>query len=333
MKKLIVIMAVLAMALCVLTACDIVEPTPPDTTEEPVVSDTAESTLPDATAFEAYVAAASDDEWHSRHDNVLRIDSRYDDEEIINTLWYYRDSGLAVSKYSDGGATMLSPDYFIQRYSDTQPPEYLCLLYDDPKTTEEYFHYCCADLLNILEREILIETSESEDGVFTAVTQVSGKENVQQEMAAFKALADRVYEDGMTIRYVYTFNVETADLMSADVYLIDADGTSHTVNKTVFSFDVEKYDPAQEGEPFAEYCAAANDPDQTHTVTIVYAADSETEHTVEFVLPHNVHVSALEQGIPVEGLYTDYECMELFEDDTVTDDLTLYAPAVETATE
>ena len=82
------------------------------------------------------------------------------------------------------------------------------------------------------------------------------------------------YAEGMTLRYEYTFDAETQDVLGIYTELTDAEGEVLLTQEDRFTYDIEPYDPFAEGEPFAEYEAAARDPEQSRTITVVFDPDT-----------------------------------------------------------
>lgn len=83
-------------------------------------------------------------------------------------------------------------------------------------------------------------------------------------------------------------------------------------------------DKLEEGEPFAEYEAAARDPEQSRIITVVFDPDTENERGVEYVLPRNAGFNIFLNGEYVKQPYTDRECTQPFEGSDGVEDLVLY---------
>lgn len=128
----------------------------------------------------------------------------------------------------------------------------------------------------------------------------------------------------MSLRFEYTFDKETNDLLAIDASLTDAQGKSVCGFRDSYAYNVEVYDPAAEGEPFAEYKTAAADPELTRSITLTFAPDTDNERTIVCGLPKASYFSIVHNGEYAEEIYTDRACTQLFTESDGVSDLELY---------
>ena len=128
----------------------------------------------------------------------------------------------------------------------------------------------------------------------------------------------------MSLRFEYTFDKETNDLLAIDASLTYAQGKSVCGFRDSYAYNVEVYDPAAEGEPFAEYKTAAADPELSRTISVTFAPDTGKERTIACDLPNAGRFRIICDGKYVEELYTDRACTQLFTTSDGVSDLELY---------
>ncbi|MBP0988439.1 MAG: hypothetical protein J6S92_09180 [Oscillospiraceae bacterium] len=287
------------------------------------------SARPDDKTFQTYASAATCDALFSRHKNIVWHDTYYQQDEIEYSCSVYIDDKCLIWKYSDGIETLLRPDIFINRYSDTEPPYYVVRCYDNPDAPKQYYEELYQeDYIIVPKSYSLLETTDK-DGSFYSLAEVSGAENVQKELEEGGILSGVEYQEGMRLRYAYTFDKNTKDLTAEEVYWLDSADKKHPVFETEAEYDAEIYDPAKTGEPFAEYFALLEKKDEFRSVTLVFDPNTAEEKEVSYALPCNIQFRVyLDQGI-AEKLYTDRECTQAFADDNGRDDLKLYIPKAE----
>ena len=281
------------------------------------------SAEPDAETFEKLVAANSAEEVLSRHENFTMSRSVFRDDAEIYSAYEYRDADTYFWGYSDGRASLLKPDLAVYRESSEQGSSYGTIIYDTPETCASTFEYWKNSVIIIIpETELLVETRDAGTGAFVAVTKTSDPVLVEQTLLE-QGIADE-YTEGMSLRFEYTFDKETGDLLALDTFLIDAQGESTCGFRDSYAYNVEVYDPAAEGEPFAEYKTAATDPELSHTITLTFAPDTDNERTIACDLPNAGRFSIICDEQYVEELYTDRACTQLFTTSDGVSDLELY---------
>ena len=208
---------------------------------------------------------------------------------------------------------------------EEQEIAYVEVLFDTDDAAAYSFAYARdAAVITIPEQEELLETVREDNGLFIAVTQISDPDFVSQAMEEHASMGGYAYEDGMILQYKYTFDAETKDLLGVDVILIDSAGEAHTYSTEMYAYDVEPYDPAKDGEPFAKYLAASADPEQVRTVSVTFDTNTENEHTVEYVIPHYTYFNILSHDTYVEEIFSDHECTQPYEGSDGVEDLVLY---------
>lgn len=281
------------------------------------------SAEPDAETFEKLVAANSAEELLSRHENFTMTRSVFRDDAEIYSAYEYRDPDTYFWGYSDGSASLLKPDLTVYRNSSEQGSSYVTTIYDTPETCASTFEYWKnSAIIYIPETELLLETRDTGTGAFVAVTKTSDPASIEQ--ALLEQGVSYEYTEGMSLRFEYTFDKETNDLLAIDASLTDAQGKSVCGFRDSYAYDVEAYDPAAEGEPFAEYKTAAADPELSRTISVTFAPDTGKERTIVCDLPKAAWFSIFSDEQYVEELYTDRACTQLFTTSDGVSDLELY---------
>lgn len=278
-----------------------------------------------AETFEKLVAASGGDTILSRHENFEMTRTIFRDEEEILTVTNYRDADVDYWGYSDGSAALRRADVWVDREPGAEGFVYVETIFDTPEALEYSFVYSRdSALITIPEQEKLLETKDAGDGRFVAVTESRDSELIRQILAETESVGGYAYVEGMSLRYEYTFDTQSSDLLNIDAFLIDPEGEAHLLLRDTYAYDVNVYDPFAEGEPFAEYEAAATDPELSRTITVVFDPDTDNEHSVEYVLPRAAYFYIFRDGWYVEEIYTDRACAQLFESSDGVSDLELY---------
>lgn len=281
---------------------------------------------PDAATFEALVAANTGSAILSRHASFSTDRSTARDGEEILAETSYRDADTYFWGFSDGRAMLRQADLWVDRAAKGEGVEaYTETIFDSVEAAQEAFAYALDSASVILpETETLLETVDTGDGRFVAITEESDPATVAWTLSANLPAGGYEYAEGMTLRYEYTFDTNTRDVLNIRTELTEVEGETLLTQEESFAYDVEAYDPFAQGEPFAEYEAAATDPKQNRTIAVVFDPDTENERGVEYVLPNHAFFSVFLNGQYVEQLYTDRECTQLFEGSDGISDLQLY---------
>jgi len=278
-----------------------------------------------AETFEKLVAASGGDTILSRHENFEMTRTIFRDEEEILTVTNYRDADVDYWGYSDGSAALRRADVWVDREPGDEGFVYVETIFDTLEALEYSFVYSRdSALITIPEQEKLLETKDAGDGRFVAVTESRDSELIRQILAETESVGGYAYVEGMSLRYEYTFDTQSSDLLNIDAFLIDPEGEAHLLLRDSYAYDVNVYDPFAGGEPFAEYEAAATAPEQSRIITVVFDPDTDNEHSVEYVLPRAAYFYIFRDGWYVEEIYTDRACTQLFESSDGVSDLELY---------
>ena len=104
----------------------------------------------------------------------------------------------------------------------------------------------------------------------------------------------------------------------------DAEGRSYIYQSETYEYGIEPYDPAADGEPFANYFAEVSVPGNLRTLRIVYDPDTENEKTIEALLPENTWFAVFHNGAYTQDLFEDRACTRSCTWFAVKDDLELY---------
>ena len=304
-----------------------------ETTEQKTTESVTSKT--DDELFREYVESSNFKNYSSRHKNMLCSNSyyNYDGELIINCPWYY-DNDIILCEYEDNIVMLETRDIILLKYLGEESPYYVKCLFEVPDYYEEAFEYTIEDnFVSFPERETIVETNKSDEGVYTFVTEVNGQENIKNEIELF-GLADCEYEEGMSFRYIYKFNADTKELVGFDAVVIDSDNKSHTLVTEKIEYDVNTFDTKSESALFDDYFEALADNEHMRTVTIIIDANTDEEHEVEYKLPYNVRFSVFRSDFAFAGnVYADRECTQVFEDSDGTQDIKIYIPKVDKETE
>ena len=280
---------------------------------------------PDAGTFEKLVAASGGNEILSRHKNYGMTRTIFKDGEEILTETCYRDADTCFWGCSDGRASLWKADLWVDRELYDEEPAYIETFFDSLQAHQGYFedNRNAAPII-VPEEETLLETRDTGDGRFTAVTELRDGELVRQVLAETEPGDGYAFTEGMSLRYEYSFDAQSGDLLGMDAYRTDPDGEARLWVHESFAYDVEPYDPFAEGEPFAEYKTAMADPELSRTITVTFAPDTDNERAVACELPKAAYFSIVRDGQYVEEFYTDRACTRLFTTSDGVSDLELY---------
>ena len=285
----------------------------------------AELAEPDAGTFEALIAANDAREILARHASFEATRVTFRDGEAVQTETNYRDADTYFWDFGDGQATLYLDDLCVARKTVDQGFMYVETICDTEEAVRDLLGYALDSAVVFLpEEETLLETVDADDGQFVAVTQINDPDCVAQQLTETAYASGYEYAEGMIMRFQYTFDIQTTDLLEFEMTLIDTEGEAHLLQRNSVAYDVQDYDPFAEGEPFAEYEAAAKDPEQSRTITVVFDPDTENERGVEYVLPQNAGLSIFLNGEYVKQPYIDRECTQPFEGSDGVSDLMLY---------
>ena len=129
--------------------------------------------------------------------------------------------------------------------------------------------------------------------------------------------------DGETVYSEFVADAETQDALGIQTTLTDAAGKTLLTQEDSFTYDVAAYDPAAEGEPFAQYFAEALDPERSRTITFIFDPGTDDERATDCVQPRHAFFSVFLDDEYVEQVYTDPECTQPFEGSDGEQDLVL----------
>lgn len=283
------------------------------------------STGPDAETFEKLVAASDGNEILSRHKNFELIRTIFKDGEEILTVTNYRDADTCFWGGSDGRDMLCQADVLVDRELYDEKFVYIKTIFDSSEACQGFFEDSRnAALIIVPEEEPLLKTKDTGDGRFTAVTEIRDSELVRQLLAEAEPVGGCTFAEGMSLRYEYTFDKESSDLLSIDCFLTDAEGESTLYSRDSYAYDMEDYDPAAEGEPFAEYKAAVAVPELSRTITVTFAPDTDKERVIVCDLPKAAYFYIFSDEQYVDDIYTDRACTQLFETSDGVSDLELF---------
>lgn len=216
-------------------------------------------------------------------------------------------------------------DLWVDRNQYDEDFVYTETLFDTLEASESAFAYALAsELVIIPEQETLLEAKNTGDGRFVAVTEITDGEHITYLLENTPSVGGYAYTEGMTLRYEYTFDKESSDLLNVDAFLTAPEGETQLWQRDSYAYDVEPYDPFAEGEPFTEYYAAATDSEQSRTITVIFDPNTDNEHDISYFLPRTAFFYIFRDGWYVEKCYTDRACTQIFESSDGVSDLELY---------
>lgn len=301
LKPAVMTIAIFALALCILCGCS---------------NDTG--TNPDTAAFEEYVAFNSLERLRADGENYKKEYYAIEDSKQVLIATEYWDADKLYVEY-DGGTTFSYGDNlaFFQMQNDGET-SYTSLLLG-PEGIDAFI---LDDALFIPEEETLIETTSGKQ--FIAVTEISAKEYVEIEMEAHTE-GEIKYEEGMRVRYNYTFDKDTKELLQLDSTLLLPDDSTRDLGSIKYSYGVDFVDPFEMAEN-KDYVTAAKDPALCRTVKITYGPGNDDEQTIEYTVPKGYPFYVFTDDY-VSKIYLDKDCTELFDmSGDAGEDLELFVP-------
>ena len=131
-----------------------------------------------------------------------------------------------------------------------------------------------------------------------------------------RANVPEFYELGMGDPYPISaiHGTETGDLLALDTFLIDAQGESTCYFRDSYAYNVEVYDPAAEGEPFAEYKTANFD----KTEKKVYYTNDEKRQAASVKLYTDRGIEVAVMNTLIDGNFMSFMEYQGKEEDRVT---------------
>lgn len=281
----------------------------------------AETTAPDADRFEEMVSANNIADVLSRHSSESLYRTVQFNDEAIATELFYTNADICYIEISDGYAMMMRSDLYVMTEGEGYDTALYCLC-DDPQAYRDFFAGEQAEYtLTVPEEEVLSDTVER-DGHFFATTMTWDDALVKDTVDSFYSLfGGYEYQEGMGIKYVYDFDAATLDQLSAVSYIVDGDGAEHLLVKDEYAYD-EVIDPtANEDGPLYAWLNAGED---TRTIKVTFASDSDAAYSREYTLPKRAHFEVYNNGACVEDYYADAACTQPYEDSDGIQDVEVY---------
>lgn len=272
----------------------------------------------DQEALDEYVSFNSLERLEAEGKNFKKEFYAIEDNQQVLVSSQYWDSGKVYVEGADWTIFSYGSNLFFFRSQNDGDVNFESILI----WPEGLDKFILIDPLLIPEEETLIETMS--DKQYIVVTEITAKEYVESEMEGFVDDAVK-YEEGMRIRYHYTFDKDTKELLRIDAALFYPDDSTQDLFAVKYFYDVDFSDPL-ESEENQDCIAAAKDPARNRTVKVTYGPGTEEEQTIEYTIPkeHSFYIFTDDY---VSEAYTDRDCTELYEvaDDTGSD-LELFIP-------
>ena len=285
----------------------------------------AETSEPDAETFGALMSDYTTETVLARHQSWQRVLYIYKDEEPVYGMYNYDDAENCMQIYTNGYAALSRPDLRVDWFAQEEGYYYNQILFDTMEVCQEMFRLSSeGPIVSLPEGEVLIETIDAGDGLFVGTTEISDPALVKKELDDSESKGGYAYEEGMVLRYQYTFDKETGDLLGTSETMIDPQGETHAFEEASFAYDEEPYGFAEEDAVYAAYFAAAADPERVRTIRLTFAPDTEDEHTIEWIVPDDVKCDIYYNDAYVQQLYTDRACTQPYDSDDCTVDVDLY---------
>ncbi len=299
-KSTVILIALLALSLCILGGC----------------SKNA-STNPDKAAFDEYRAFNSLERLEKDGVNYKKEYYAIEDSKEVLKSTAYWDCGKLYVEYDDG-AFSYDGNLAFFRFQNDGAASFASLLLG-PEGIDKFI---VDDVLLIPEEETLIETTSNKQ--FIAVTEISAKEYVERELEGYTDDGTK-YEEGMRIRYSYIFDKDTKELLQIDATLFFPDDSTRDLGPIKYSYNVEFQDPF-EMEENREYVTAAKDQTLSRTIKVTYGPSTDNEQTMEYTIPREYPFYIFTDNY-VSEIYLNQDCTEPFDTSADTgENLELYVP-------
>lgn len=301
----IVASALAASMLCSLGACAAAQG--PEVNAPAVQS--GEATATDEETLKTYAEASTGKEILARHKNYVKKRSVYRDDKEVFGIRCHTGSDIYVQDDSDGSTVLFNPERQVGISKNNAGGQYITSFFEPASEATDSLERQ-RDIENIVldEREKPVEMADANDGNLVITTEVKDAELVKDYLDYASSYGGYGYEDGATLTWRYTFDKDSKDLLSIEATLVDPKGTSHAFIEETYEYDVEDYDPAKEGEPFADYFAALEDETKARTLNVTFDPDGEEEHVVSYTVPLGTYANIIYNGEPVSTFYSDREC-------------------------
>ena len=235
-----------------------------------------------------------------RHRQVSTDVSYYDNGESICRRSFYADADTYQYAESEGYAMLLRNGRFIT----TDPEQHTSMyeyFFEDDAAYEAYLAFCLTLMAPALDAAEELAYVSERDGRFTALTVLRADDAARAFLADIGSAAG-VEPGGGSVRFFYTFDAQSGDLLDIECRVSDVGGEERTLIRQVFTYDGGALEPAR--SPLAPYF----EPGETRTVTVTYAADTDAAHTVVYTQPKGVSADLILGGATVPHIYSDPEC-------------------------
>ena len=296
----------ISIMLLVLTICSLIE------------CPTNASASVDNEALNEYVSYNSTERLEAEGENYRKDFYAVENNQEVLVSSQYWDSGKVYVEGNDGMTFSYGNNLFFLRYQNNGEVKYEAILI----WPEGINKYILLDPLFIPEEETLIEAAS--DKPFIVVTEIAAKKYVENELKGY--VGDEIeYEEGMRIRYRYTFDKDTKELLEIDATLFYPDDSTRSLGILKYSYGVVFSDPLK-SEDNKDFIAAVEDPAQNRTIKVTYGPGTGKEQTVEYTIPTECRFYIFTDDF-VSEVYTDRDCTELYiGSDGTSSDLELFVP-------
>lgn len=237
----------------------------------------------------------------------------------IHTIYYDKEGKETYSDYvyigpdayayenSNGDVDVVQDGEGFGFSSDENLPYRYCFL--EERSYEAFLEQNQSDYLSVDFSGEELVSEEEQEGTVVVTTELPAKEAAER----YEGL---LFEEGDSLRFVYTVDAATCILQAQECYEVREDGTESLQSSVRIDSEAEAYEPTQ------ELMDLLNDED-TRTVTFILDPGTAEEQKTEATVGKGCAVT-LVQPEGYTGLYTDEACTQAYEPENYTEDAVIY---------
>lgn len=271
---------------------------------------------PDAERYHALVKANSFEQLSLRHDSVFLDREMHFSDGSTTFEKHYADANVYyIANEYYGYSALKGSDRYFEYLWDSDDPTYY--LYDSP----DYYAEQLSEQRSVFplaedESEVL-EATEKDGERFIAYTTIADQD-LLKSLYPTDGSGAFTYEEGMSIRYKYVFDLNTEDLLEIEGTVVYPDGKECVCTKDCFSYEVE---PESVDDILANYYDTTGN---TRTITVTYFSGSDDEYSVEYETAKRAYFRIFVNGEIPEEKFSDPECTRPYQSGDGTEDIAIY---------